>query len=751
MKWKWLTLAIAGISAAVFGGFPATESYLPAVGRLAGEGGAQFYTTMWATNLTGAPVSFTFEFLKEGQANPSPASFTDTLSPGQTKMYENVVESRLGLSDALGAARIRASGEMLVAERIYDQAPGDDLGNTQGLFFAGVPKSFSISLGQSASIQGVSQGGSENFRYNFALVETGGGSPTVNVQLFDGDGALLGQKAYAMGPHEQLQPNVKDLASTVSTINARITATVTGGTGSVLLAGAQVANESQDSSGFEMSFRDDLLGSGAGTAGVTSLNGSTGALTIAHGANTTVNVNGSTITIDAVSGSGTGLTAVAHDNSLLGSGTVSLPLGIANGQVVRSLNGLHDAVALAAGTNVTITPSGNTLTIAASGGGSSGFTLPYSATVTTSNPAFKIENDGSGAAFAAVTQGTAISAVGGGGHLAIPSRATVEAAAMDNSAFFGTSDSGAAFFGSSGSGTAIDGRSGSGTGVHGSGVVGVLGEGTPGVQGNGGSTGDGVDGFASNAGRSGVYGSNAGSGAGVFGRGAAGDGVHGETTGANPAAGVKGKTNNTGYGVYGTATGTGGAAIGGDAPNGGKAAHFYGGDVYIDNNLHVTKAITAGTKDFKIDHPLDPANEYLVHASIESSEMVNIYSGNVVLDGHGVAAITLPAWMEAENADFRYQLTAVGLSQAGLYVAQEVRDHRFVVAGGSPGGKVSWQITGVRRDRWALANPLVVEEKKPANERGLYLHPEAYGLRPEKRIGWSEDPRNPARTKAEPR
>ena len=49
----------------------------------------------------------------------------------------------------------------------------------------------------------------------------------------------------------------------------------------MLLAGAQVANESLDSSGFEMSFRDDLLG--GGTAGVTSLNGLTGALAITPG------------------------------------------------------------------------------------------------------------------------------------------------------------------------------------------------------------------------------------------------------------------------------------------------------------------------------------------------------------------------------------------------------------------------------------------------------------------------------------
>ena len=41
---------------------------------------------------------------------------------------------------------------------------------------------------------------------------------------------------------------------------------------------------------------------------------------------------------------------------------------IASGQLVKSLNGLQDAVSLAQGSNVTITASGNTLTIAASGG-----------------------------------------------------------------------------------------------------------------------------------------------------------------------------------------------------------------------------------------------------------------------------------------------------------------------------------------------------------------------------------------------
>jgi len=312
---SFVVYSILAVSA--FAGFQSTETYLVAVGRAPGQFGAQIYSTVWATNLSGAPNSFTVYFLKQGQANTSPASFTDTLASGETKIYENIVQSKFGLTSAIGAARIVSSGEILVSERIYNQPTGADLGNTEGFFFAGVPKSFSISSGQSASIQGVNQGGSENFRSNFILVETGGAGTTVNVQVFDNSGTQLGQKAYPLQAYEQFQANVSDVAPVIATTNGRITATVTGGAGSVLLAGAQVANESQDASGFEMSFRDDILGSGGGTAGVTSLNGLTGALTIAHGANTTVNVNGSTITIDAVAGSGTGLTGVAHDNTLI--------------------------------------------------------------------------------------------------------------------------------------------------------------------------------------------------------------------------------------------------------------------------------------------------------------------------------------------------------------------------------------------------------------------------------------------------
>jgi hypothetical protein len=153
-------------------------------------------------------------------------------------------------------------------------------------------------------------------------------------------------------------------------------------------------------------------------------------------------------------------------------------------------------------------------------------------------------------------------------------------------------------------------------------------------------------------------------------------------------------------------------------------------------NVNVYGNFTAtGTKNFRIDHPLDPANKYLYHAAIESSEVLNLYSGNIALDAAGEAVVQLPEWFEVINKDFRYQLTSIGAPGRDLYVAEEVSGGHFKIAGGRPGGKVSWQVSGVRNDAWEKAHPMVVEADKGA-KRGQYLTPELYGAPETARIGY---------------
>ncbi|HET9407502.1 MAG TPA: hypothetical protein VFO39_09715 [Candidatus Sulfotelmatobacter sp.] len=225
-------------------------------------------------------------------------------------------------------------------------------------------------------------------------------------------------------------------------------------------------------------------------------------------------------------------------------------------------------------------------------------------------------------------------------------------------------------------------------------------------------------------------------------------GVGGEFVGASAPSGssssatigVLGLGGNAGLAV--ASDGVGGEFQGGNKGLSGDGVVGIAGSGFAGNfsgNLNVSGTITAGTKDFKIDHPLDPANKYLVHASVESSEMKNIYDGNITTNDQGDAIVQLPDWFEALNADFRYQLTVIG-QFAQAIVSREIQDHQFQIKTNLPNVKVSWQVTGVRRDAFAKAHPLVVEEAKESRLRGFYIHPELYGAPQAKQIEWARHP-----------
>ena len=141
----------------------------------------------------------------------------------------------------------------------------------------------------------------------------------------------------------------------------------------------------------------------------------------------------------------------------------------------------------------------------------------------------------------------------------------------------------------------------------------------------------------------------------------------------------------------------------------------------------VTGTLSGGAGASRIDHPLDPANQTLQHAFVESPEMTSVYHGTAVLDAQGQVTVALPSYAEALGRDFRYQLTPVGAPMPNLHIAEEVMGNRFAVSGGVPSGRVSWQVTAIRQDAWAERNRLAVEIEKTGDARGRYLHPAAFG------------------------
>lgn len=165
----------------------------------------------------------------------------------------------------------------------------------------------------------------------------------------------------------------------------------------------------------------------------------------------------------------------------------------------------------------------------------------------------------------------------------------------------------------------------------------------------------------------------------------------------------------TRYGVYGQASG---------------ATTNWAG--YFNGNVNIIGSIAKGSGTFKIDHPLDPENKYLYHSFVESPDMMNIYNGNIVTDVQGYATVKLPDYFDALNKDFRYQLTVIG-TFAQAIVKEEISGNSFRIQTNEPNVKVSWQVTGVRQDKFAKAHPVVPEVEKEKENKGKYIHATEWG------------------------
>ncbi|MFZ4754374.1 MAG: hypothetical protein ACOYLG_13610, partial [Chitinophagaceae bacterium] len=178
-------------------------------------------------------------------------------------------------------------------------------------------------------------------------------------------------------------------------------------------------------------------------------------------------------------------------------------------------------------------------------------------------------------------------------------------------------------------------------------------------------------------------------------------------------------------------------SIYGAAPIGGFFNNYSG---YFEGNAHINGILSKAGGTFKIDHPQDPANKYLVHSFVESPDMMNVYNGNIVTDASGNAVVELPAYFQAENKDFKYQLTVIDNSNDFVMakVSSEVNNNTFTIKTSKPNVKVSWQVTGVRQDAWANANRVEAEVEKADREKGKYLHPELFGQDASKALHHSE-------------
>lgn len=351
------------------------------------------------------------------------------------------------------------------------------------------------------------------------------------------------------------------------------------------------------------------------------------------------------------------------------------------GSGVTDLNGLNGSVNLAAGPNVTITPSGNTLTIASTLSAPAGI-LNQTTQQTSAN--FNIDGTGTANIFDANQYYSlgyrVLYSPGESTNLYVGRYTGVQGLGANDNTFLGTS---------TGRNTTTGG-------------------GNTFVGANAGY--DNIDG-----GNNTFLGSDTGS---------TQTGSRNTLIGAAAGDGLQTGSNNTALGAF----------VHLDPNLNFATAIGAGSSVTTDNTIVIGRStdtvsipgtLTKAAGSFRIDHPLDPKNKYLYHSFVESPDMMNVYNGNITTDASGDALVMLPLYFEALNKDFRYQLTVIG-TFAQAIISEEVSGNKFKIKTNKPNVKVSWQVTGIRKDPYAEKNRIVPEVEKPAGEKGKLQNPEAF-------------------------
>lgn len=226
----------------------AHDTYIPVAGRALGAGGRSFDTIVWLTNVSDDAATVTLYFLRTGQANGAPFTYTQRLAPSEIRRI--VLPDYLLGTAGVGALRVRSTADVLATAHIFSIAAGDPESRAVGATIDAVPAENAIGSNEVTMVSGLAAPGA---RYKLYAVETSAHPLYFSATLIDGQGQPHGQKRYFIGAREartfDIQAEFPNAPASAVVLRIR----GVNGSGKIIVCGISVATESQDSTAFAMS------------------------------------------------------------------------------------------------------------------------------------------------------------------------------------------------------------------------------------------------------------------------------------------------------------------------------------------------------------------------------------------------------------------------------------------------------------------------------------------------------------------
>lgn len=142
---------------------------------------------------------------------------------------------------------------------------------------------------------------------------------------------------------------------------------------------------------------------------------------------------------------------------------------------------------------------------------------------------------------------------------------------------------------------------------------------------------------------------------------------------------------------------------------------FYHFNGFAAPNLNIS-----GSKTFKIDHPLDPENSYLVHSSIEGPRVDLVYRGKATLS-NGTALVNMDEYYDMINGTWKElcrdgQVWVSGINEFVECIGSIDENGLLTITAkdSSYNGQVSWMVIAERHDK-------DIYEMKSTDENGRLI------------------------------